>query len=89
MLKTQSFTYGTTTLAAPNPTSNLRYPCAFGRFFHFFLLFRAKDARSRLAAGIFIYMSFFFAPCAGSSRTTLSTFAVPGNISTAAARTAS
>ena len=26
MLKTQSFTYGTTTLASPNPTSNLRYP---------------------------------------------------------------
>lgn len=55
----------------------------------FSLLFRTKDARSRLAAGIFIYMSFFFAPCTGSSRTTLSIFAVPGNISTAAARTAS
>ena len=26
MLKTQSFAYGTTTLASPNPTSNLRYP---------------------------------------------------------------
>ena len=26
MLKTQSFTYGTTTLASPNPTSNFRYP---------------------------------------------------------------
>lgn len=26
MLKTQSFTYGTTTLPSPNPTSNLRYP---------------------------------------------------------------